>query len=144
MENLTLIGTTAKNGTGNALNNEIRGNDAGNTLNGLAGNDILIGGLGADTLSGGEGQDTFVFESSLNGKVDTITDFVVGQDKIKLSATIFSAISADLSNIKEHLFYDTASGELSYNSQNSGADNATPFAIVAGLQNLEGDKFIIG
>ncbi|QLB18247.1 Ig-like domain-containing protein [Mannheimia granulomatis] len=144
VENLTLIGTTAKNGTGNALNNEIRGNDAGNILNGLAGNDILIGGLGADTLSGGEGQDTFVFESSLNGKVDTITDFVVGQDKIKLSATIFSAISADLSNIKEHLFYDTASGELSYNSQNGGADNATPFAIVAGLQNLEGDKFIIG
>ncbi|QIM67782.1 hypothetical protein A4G16_10645 [Mannheimia granulomatis] len=144
VENLTLIGTTAKNGTGNALNNEIRGNDAGNTLNGLAGNDILIGGLGVDTLSGGEGQDTFVFESSLNGKVDTITDFVVGQDKIKLSATIFSAISADLSNIKEHLFYDTASGKLSYNSQNSGADNATPFAIVAGLQNLEGDKFIIG
>lgn len=144
VENLTLIGTTAKNGTGNALNNEIRGNDAGNTLNGLAGNDILIGGLGVDTLSGGEGQDTFVFESSLNGKVDTITDFVVGEDKIKLSATIFSAISADLSNIKEHLFYDKASGELSYNSQNSGADNATPFAIVAGLQNLEGDKFIIG
>ncbi|WP_268904656.1 lectin-like protein, partial [Dolichospermum planctonicum] len=49
VENLTLTGTAAINGTGNALNNVITGNDANNTLDGGLGNDALIGGLGNDT-----------------------------------------------------------------------------------------------
>ncbi|MFM2313543.1 MAG: hypothetical protein RLZZ04_2819, partial [Cyanobacteriota bacterium] len=49
VENLTLTGTTAINGTGNALNNSITGNSAANTLSGgLAGNDTMIGGTGDD------------------------------------------------------------------------------------------------
>lgn len=43
VENLTLTGTTAINGTGNALNNVIVGNSAINTLNGGAGDDYLNG-----------------------------------------------------------------------------------------------------
>ncbi|MCW9681150.1 lectin-like protein, partial [Dolichospermum planctonicum UHCC 0167] len=39
VENLTLTGTAAINGTGNASNNVITGNSANNTLNGGAGND---------------------------------------------------------------------------------------------------------
>jgi hypothetical protein len=59
-ENLTLTGTTAINGTGNALANLITGNGAANLLAGAAGNDTLDGGLGNDTyLFGmGDGQDT--------------------------------------------------------------------------------------
>ncbi|MDZ4074617.1 MAG: putative Ig domain-containing protein [Hylemonella sp.] len=57
VENLTLTGTVAINGTGNELNNMITGNAAGNTLRGLAGNDTLRGGLEADSLDGGEGND---------------------------------------------------------------------------------------
>jgi Ca2+-binding RTX toxin-like protein len=49
LENLTLIGAAAINGTGNALNNRIAGNGAGNVLDGAAGADSLIGGLGDDT-----------------------------------------------------------------------------------------------
>ncbi|MFN5892883.1 MAG: hypothetical protein ACK45Z_09650, partial [Dolichospermum sp.] len=48
VENLTLTGTAAINGTGNALNNVITGNSANNTLDGGLGNDALIGGLGND------------------------------------------------------------------------------------------------
>ena len=57
IENLTLTGFGAINGTGNALNNIINGNGSNNVLSGLGGNDTLNGGLGNDTLNGGDGND---------------------------------------------------------------------------------------
>ncbi|MDD1433189.1 VWD domain-containing protein, partial [Dolichospermum sp. ST_sed6] len=59
LENLTLTGTTAINGTGNELNNNITGNAAANVLTGNLGNDILNGGAGADTMIGGVGNDSY-------------------------------------------------------------------------------------
>ena len=59
IENLTLLGSSAINGTGNGLNNIITGNSAANILDGGAGNDTLNGGL-ARLLIGGLGNDTFV------------------------------------------------------------------------------------
>jgi len=59
VENLTLTGATAIDGTGNALDNILAGNVADNVLNGGDGNDTLIGGAGNDTLIGGVGIDTF-------------------------------------------------------------------------------------
>ncbi len=50
VENLTLAGAAAINGTGNAAANVITGNAARN---------LLDGGLGADTLSGGDGDDVY-------------------------------------------------------------------------------------
>ncbi|MEI3650784.1 MAG: bluetail domain-containing putative surface protein [Dolichospermum lemmermannii FEM_B0920] len=76
VENLTLTGTTAINGTGNAANNVITGNTGNNILdggagndylNGLGGNDTLIGGLGNDTLNGGWGEDTADYSSATQG-----------------------------------------------------------------------------
>lgn len=58
VENLTLTGIAAINGTGNDLNNLINGNSAGNVLSGLGGNDTLTGNNGDDTLDGGTGNDT--------------------------------------------------------------------------------------
>ncbi|MBK6850239.1 MAG: peptidoglycan DD-metalloendopeptidase family protein [Burkholderiales bacterium] len=49
VENLTLSGVAAINGTGNGVNNLINGNAAGNVLNGLVGADTMVGGLGNDT-----------------------------------------------------------------------------------------------
>ena len=60
LENLTLTGTTAINGTGNSLANVIVGNSANNRLNGDAGNDTLTGGAGNDTLIGGAGNDILI------------------------------------------------------------------------------------
>ncbi|MFM6222637.1 MAG: Calx-beta domain-containing protein, partial [Dolichospermum sp.] len=55
VENLTLTGTTAINGTGNAGNNVITGNGANNTLSGLNGNDtyrfLVNTALGTDTIT---------------------------------------------------------------------------------------------
>ncbi|MGM9488828.1 hypothetical protein [Ideonella sp. YS5] len=74
VENLTLTGTAALNGSGNALANKMVGNGAANTLDGQA---------GADTLTGGAGADVFAFSTALAS--DVITDFTHGADKIRLS-----------------------------------------------------------
>jgi Ca2+-binding RTX toxin-like protein len=54
VENLTLTGSNAINGTGNQGNNTLTGNDADNILYGGNGygDDVLIGGWGNDTLNG--------------------------------------------------------------------------------------------
>ncbi|OGA68839.1 MAG: hypothetical protein A3G83_15695, partial [Betaproteobacteria bacterium RIFCSPLOWO2_12_FULL_68_20] len=53
LENLTLTGTGAINGTGNTLNNHLTGNSAANVLEGGAGNDTLngLGGFDIATYS---------------------------------------------------------------------------------------------
>jgi len=55
VENLTLAGGSAINGTGNELDNILIGN---------RGNNILDGGLGTDTMSGGAGHDTYIVNST--------------------------------------------------------------------------------
>lgn len=49
-----------------------------------AGDDIVVSNLGSEVMTGGAGADTFVFQAiqSQAGDVDTITDFVVGEDHL--------------------------------------------------------------
>lgn len=72
VENLTLTGTSAVGGTGNALGNVLVGNSANNTLTGAAGNDTLDGGAGIDTLIGGAGNDTYTLAAGSGP--DTISE----------------------------------------------------------------------
>ena len=74
LENLTLMGTGAINGTGNELNNILTGNSAANVLTGGAGNDTLAGGLGNDTyrINRGEGQDTISENDGTIGNSDSL------------------------------------------------------------------------
>ncbi len=62
------------------------------TLSGGSGDDNLLGGADNDTLTGGDGADTFIF--SRNEGFDTITDFVLGVDKIALVGKASYGISA--------------------------------------------------
>lgn len=86
VENLTLTGFSAVNGTGNSLNNTMTGNSANNTLSGANGNDTLRGGLGNDTVNGGSGNDTFLFGRG-EGQ-DLIQDNSGTADKILYDAGI--------------------------------------------------------
>ncbi|MDE3986871.1 Ig-like domain-containing protein [Glaesserella parasuis] len=138
VENITLIGTTANAATGNALNNTLVANNIGNTLTGGVGDDRLVGGLGADTLIGGEGSDTFVFNTTLNGKIDTI-DLQSG-DKIEFSREIFTALTPD--NVNE--FISLQEGKLYYDSDKSGPNEPVHFATTTGLINeLSQVQFVV-
>src|SRR5262249_22122226 len=57
VENLTLTGSSAIDGTGNSLDNVLTGNSGVNNLDGSSGNDTLSGGAGNDSLTGGSGND---------------------------------------------------------------------------------------
>jgi Ca2+-binding RTX toxin-like protein len=60
VENLTLTGAAAIDGSGNARNNSLVGNSASNVLTGHAGDDTLNdGATGADSIRGGSGNDTY-------------------------------------------------------------------------------------
>jgi len=88
VEELILQGAENLEGTGNNLDNLIRGNDGDNILIGNDGNDILLGVQGNDVLIGGLGKDKFTFRNPTQG-VDTINDFISETDKIKISAQEF-------------------------------------------------------
>lgn len=95
LENLTLTGI-ATQGTGNELNNVLKGNSAANTLIGNAGNDTLDGGAGIDRLDGGAGDDIFI--------VDTATDTIVelsgeGTDTVQSSVTFSLASLTQVENL---------------------------------------------
>ncbi|MDY0188323.1 MAG: calcium-binding protein, partial [Syntrophus sp. (in: bacteria)] len=83
VEKLTLTGSAAINGTGNALKNVLTGNGKINLLSAGAGNDTLDGRGGNDVLDGGTGNDTYLFRpgdgwdviqdcSTLGADVDTV------------------------------------------------------------------------
>lgn len=81
-ENLTLTGTAGITGTGNSLNNGLRGNAGDNYLFGMDGDDILVGGRGDDHLFGGADYDIFVFSKG-SGR-DHVGDYNGNQDLLDL------------------------------------------------------------
>ena len=155
VENLTLTGSAAVNGTGNGGANTLTGNGAVNILKGEAGNDLidgggaadkLYGGAGKDTLTGGAGADNFYFDTKLDAaaNVDTIKDFVAADDTIVLDRTIFSGIAVDgtlasaafqtgtaAKDGTDRVIYDQASGKIFYDSDGNGAVAAVLFAQVS-------------
>ncbi len=95
VENLTLIGAAAINGTGNAGANVITGNAAANVLDGGGDADELRGGAGNDLLTGGAGADRFVFDTALSRiyNLDRVSDFVAAIDQFMLSGAIFAGLA---------------------------------------------------
>jgi Ca2+-binding RTX toxin-like protein len=86
VENLTLTGTAAVSGTGNALANVLIGNAGNNILTGGDGNDTLSGGKGNDALNGGIGND--IFQVARGDGQDTITDASGTGDRLSFASGI--------------------------------------------------------
>jgi Ca2+-binding RTX toxin-like protein len=128
LENLTLVGGGAINGTGNGLDNLIAGNCYANVLSGLGGNDTLFGDGGTDTLIGGAGGDYFRWDDPADAGLETnfadsIVDFsFAAGDRIDLQA-----IDANIVGAGDQAFtfigtaaFSGAPGELRY--YHSGGD----------------------
>lgn len=111
IENLTRVGISAFQATGNALDNIITGNAGNDTLDGGAGNDTLIGGLGADT---------YIVDSV--GDV-VIEDASVGTDSVQTTLTSYA--------LGDNLEYLTYTGTFNF----TGIGNALNNAITGGSGN---------
>ena len=99
VENLVLTGATNIDATGDNFDNRITGN---------SGNNILSGRRGNDTLTGGGGNDGFLFDQLLSvAGLDSITDFVVGNDKILLNTDVFQALETGGGYVPGKLFPPT-------------------------------------
>jgi Ca2+-binding RTX toxin-like protein len=132
LENLTLTGTTAINGTGNALNNVLTGNSASNTLNGGAGNDTLDGGGGNDSLVGGTGDDTYVVAQtgdvtteSANQGTDTVQSSIawtLGNNLENLVLTGTAAINGTGNTLANVLAGNVGNNTLTGNAGNDTLD----------------------
>jgi serralysin len=69
--------------TGSAADDLLMGFDMADQIYGGEGNDRLVDGAGVDVLTGGAGADVFVFVK--DARLDTISDFALGEDRIDLS-----------------------------------------------------------
>jgi len=157
VENLTLTGTAASNGTGNCLNNRLTGNSVNNVLNGGHGNDVLDGGAGADKLTGGKGADYFVFSNPLGPtNRDTVTDFKFGEgDRILLAESVFDQFGGKASldgffryltqtaDGNDFIVYDQASGKLYYDHSGEGFAMAEFVTLLNKPQDLMECAFVI-
>jgi Ca2+-binding RTX toxin-like protein len=133
LENLTLSGNTAINGTGNTLNNILNGNSGNNLLLGLEGNDSLDGKAGNDTLEGGAGDDTYTIDAG-----DTITENAnAGTDTIKVGFASYT-LTANFENL-------TLTGTLAINGTGNNSNNLLTGNNVANtLTGLEGNDTLTG
>lgn len=152
IENITLTGTAAVNATGNAAANKLIGNTGVN---------FLSGGGGNDTMTGGTGKDHFIFNAAPNATTnkDTITDFNVVDDTIRLDNAIFNKlvganntvlsanqffIGAAAHDGDDRIVYNSATGALFYDSNGSVAGGAVQIAALSkGLLMTNADVFII-
>ncbi len=127
---------------GLAGNDTLEGKDGNDTLIGGDGFDTLIGGKGVDKLTGGNDSDTFVYKlSDLTDTkvVDKITDFTEKVDKIQLPKELFKADKVT-DNLADYIKYDKSTGELSYDSDGKGGDNAVVFATLTNHVDLTVDS----
>ncbi|WP_245487943.1 M10 family metallopeptidase [Rhizobium ruizarguesonis] len=120
VENLTYIGTGSFAGTGNLLDNVLKGGVAADKLMWAGGNDTLIGGGGADTMLGGTGDDIYV--------VDIATDLVIENVNEGTDTVRTALVSYTLGNNVENLTY---TGSASF----TGTGNALANTITGGAGN---------
>lgn len=133
VENLTLTGTAAINGSGNALVNRLTGNAAANTLTGEEGNDILDGKAGADLLIGGVGNDTYYLDQSDDAVLELADE---GVDLVNSTASF--TLSSEVENL-------TLTGSAAINGGgNAGANKLTGNTADNFLEGFGGDDVLDG
>jgi Ca2+-binding RTX toxin-like protein len=151
--------SSIENLTGSTLGDVLTGNSVANKIAGGSGSDSINGRGGSDTLTGNAGNDSFVFDTTLGaGNVDTIGDFNVANDTIRLDNAIFDAIagvgtltaaqfvanaSGTAADANDRIVYETDTGKLFYDINGNAVGGSIQFAtLTAGLALTNAD-FVI-
>jgi Ca2+-binding RTX toxin-like protein len=156
------VETMTTNGSIGTSGIDLTGNEFVQAITGNAGSNIIDGKGGSDTLSGLAGKDFFVFSSALGaGNIDTITDFNVADDTIRLENAIFTALTATgalaaaafqanitglAADATDRIVYDTDTGKLFYDADGDkagGVDGVHFATLAAGLALTSGDFAVI-
>ena len=139
------------------------GNSLANTITGNIGNDRIAGLDGDDTLTGGLGDDVFVFDTALSAiNRDTITDFNLGNDTIKLENTgsgLFNTLATGALpasafkligpggtavDADDRILYKQSTGQFFYDADGNGAGAAVQFAVLTGNPIIDQTDFLAG
>lgn len=141
---------------GSRFGDTLVGSNLANLLVGGLGRDVLAGAKGADSLTGNAGRDTFLFDTTLGPtNVDSINDFEVPDDTIRLARTVFTEIAlgeldldafrvgAASADAEDRIVYNKATGELFYDKDGTGAAAAVKFATIATNLTLKADDFFV-
>ncbi len=133
IEKLYLFGPEPINATGNALANELRGNDNDNILNGAEGNDFLVSSIGNDALNGDEGIDTAVYFSA---KDDYIISILSPNWQIESNTGDIDS----LASVERLKFVDI---NIAFDLESNAGDVAKIIGAVFGTKTLE-EKGLVG
>ncbi|AFY45959.1 VCBS repeat-containing protein [Nostoc sp. PCC 7524] len=172
LENLTLTGTNAINGTGNSSNNVLIGNSAGNILSGGNGNDwlsglggndrllgengndtllggngddVLVGGLGSDVLNGGDGSDRFVYNTISDRGTLAAGDTINGFSTIsdKLDLTqLLPTLIGYSGNVLGYLQFTQSGANALVQIDADGGGNS--FVNLSTLTNVSAASLVVG
>ncbi len=156
VDNLTLTGTTAINGTGNSQDNVLTGNSAINTLTGLEGNDsyyVTTGDIVIDSLAGASGGTDTVFSAvtfSINTAAagdDNIENITLTGTTIGINATGNDRANIITGNSSINILtgglgndtYVVSLGDIIIEADSEGTDtvnSAVTFTLAANVENL--------
>lgn len=148
VERLEYAGMVSFSGNGNTLSNTIIGGSGADTINGNG---------GSDTLRGLAGADRFVFNTALSaGNIDTILDFDVNEDIIRLENAVFWALTRTgalssgafnsghaASQADDRIIYNESTGALSYDADGTGRTAAIQFATLSTGLDLDATNFVV-
>lgn len=150
IENMVLQGNAAINGTGNGLNNAIRGNAQANILDGGAGQDTLAGEGGNDAYVLGSANDTVI---DSGGTADAITSAInrdlrnyTGIEQLLLQGAAVTGIGDDNANAIKGSSVGNVLAGLGGNDTLNGADGDDQLFGQGGQDTLVGgnhnDRFV--
>jgi Ca2+-binding RTX toxin-like protein len=126
-----------ENGIGSDYNDSLRGNRLDNRLEGGNGNDVIRGMTGNDVLIGGLGADSFTWrQSDLDGSLDQILDFALGEDSLSFDV---SSSLADR-NIGEWLMLEAGENSSQLFADLDGDGDFADAVVFAELQGVSTDS----